>query len=183
MAHDAEYSRSCRPFCGVDVSLVRMVGYSSKATHAESANGNGRVALYSEMTVGAAITVYPALVLYCWEGDSLREICFQEGSDSRARTIRLVRPTGSTWGKRDGSYERLREIAAYNLIVFESICIRRQAIVGPPVDLGFVAQAMIFYGEAHLVAESRHVDLLAPYVRSRSPKGSYQRGVAETLVP
>src|ERR1700677_3833847 len=37
--------------------------------------------------------------------------------------------------------------------MFDSICIRRQNLLGPPVDLGFLAEAMIFYRQVHLVAD------------------------------
>ena len=37
--------------------------------------------------------------------------------------------------------------------VFDSICITRQNLLGPEIDLGFLAQAMIFYREVHIIAD------------------------------
>jgi hypothetical protein len=37
--------------------------------------------------------------------------------------------------------------------MFDSICVRRQNLLGAPIDLGFLAEAMIFYGQVHVVAD------------------------------
>ncbi len=37
--------------------------------------------------------------------------------------------------------------------MFEAICIRRQQATGTPIDLGFLAEAMLFYRDVHVVAD------------------------------
>ncbi len=37
--------------------------------------------------------------------------------------------------------------------MFDSICIRKQRRSGPPIDLGFLAEAMIFYRDVHVVCD------------------------------
>ena len=50
--------------------------------------------------------------------------------------------------------------------MFDSICIRRQNLLGPPIDLGFLAEAMIFYKEVHVVADP---GMLTYLVRTLGP--------------
>jgi hypothetical protein len=38
--------------------------------------------------------------------------------------------------------------------MFDSICIRRQQRTGAPIDLGFLAEAMLFYRIVHVVRDN-----------------------------
>jgi len=50
-----------------------------------------------------------------------------------------------------------------NVFVFESICYRRQNNSSKPIDIGFLAETMLFYDNVHLIAEYAMLEQLVSY--------------------
>jgi hypothetical protein len=63
--------------------------------------------------------------------------------------------------------------------VFDSILIRKQSLLDAPVDLGFLAQAMVFYRRVHIIAEPGVLDYLLKICGPDSLKVAIEEGFLE----
>ncbi len=61
--------------------------------------------------------------------------------------------------------------------MFDSICIRRQNVLESPTDLGFLAQALMFYREVHVVADPGMLTYLARTVGADSLRAAIRHGL------
>ena len=63
--------------------------------------------------------------------------------------------------------------------MFDSFCIRRQTIAGSPIDIGFLAEALVFYGRVHVVAEPEAFKYLVRVCSPDTLLASLEEGILQ----